>query len=140
MTNPGHALHHSLMMLKSAGFNLRSLAHNFELTFKDNRHFMARQLYSDIYCAIQSWAPAVVTYSCSYLSFLFYSFLINCCMVPAAAVSMGLKSIWFYSLNDIACLIDDSVVISFYCRLTHGDLIDIIIILLFSGIFIWVLF
>jgi len=43
-------LHHALPKEKSTVYNLRSRAHNFELPWKDTRNFLARQLYSNIYC------------------------------------------------------------------------------------------
>ena len=48
-SNPGHVLSHFLAKAKSTGYNLRPRAHVYELPKKDNRNFMSRILYSDIY-------------------------------------------------------------------------------------------
>src|SRR6218665_4022753 len=50
VTNLSHVLHHALPKEKSTVYNLRPRAHNFELPWKDTRNFLARQLYSNIYC------------------------------------------------------------------------------------------
>src|SRR6218665_3353279 len=52
VTNPGYALHHSETLPSEDKVHwVQSRAHNFELPWKDTRNFLARQLYSDIYCA-----------------------------------------------------------------------------------------
>src|SRR6218665_2959954 len=48
-SNPGHVLSRFLPRVKSTGYNLRPRAHAYELPKKDNRNFMSRVLYSDIY-------------------------------------------------------------------------------------------
>lgn len=48
-SNPGHVLSRFLPRVKSTGYNLRPRAHVYELPKKDNRNFMSRVLYSDIY-------------------------------------------------------------------------------------------
>lgn len=55
VTIPGHAPHHSLPRVKSTRYNvLHPRTHNFEPPLKDNRNFMARQLYANNYWAKQS--------------------------------------------------------------------------------------
>ena len=51
-SNPGHVLSRFLPGFKSTGYNLRPRAHVYELPKKDNRNFMSRVLYSDIYLLI----------------------------------------------------------------------------------------
>src|SRR6218665_1501785 len=48
-SNPGHVPSRFLPRVKSTGYNLRPRAHVYELPKKDNRNFMSRVLYSDIY-------------------------------------------------------------------------------------------
>src|SRR6218665_1057993 len=48
-SNPGHVLSRFLPRVKSTGYNLRPRAHVYDLPKKDNRNFMFRVLYSDIY-------------------------------------------------------------------------------------------
>jgi len=46
--------HNSLPREKSTVYNLRPRVHNFELPWKDTLNFLARQLFTNIYCPKQS--------------------------------------------------------------------------------------
>jgi len=47
--NPDHVLHKLLPDVRRVNYNLRSRAHGFELPLKDDRNFISRLLYKDIY-------------------------------------------------------------------------------------------
>jgi len=48
-TNPNHVLSSQLPRLKQHQYNLRSRVHNFSLPPKDDRNFVSRSLYRNIY-------------------------------------------------------------------------------------------
>jgi|SRR6218665_4194796 len=49
ITNPGHVLYRHLPKVKTTGYNLCTGAHAFELPEKDDRNFISRLLFPNIY-------------------------------------------------------------------------------------------
>jgi hypothetical protein len=49
VANPNHVLHPLLPLKKNQPYNLRSRTHNFILPEKDDRNFLSRMLYTNIY-------------------------------------------------------------------------------------------
>ena len=47
--NPNHVLHYLLPAKRDVGYSLRQRAHDFSLPRKDNRNFLNRKLFKDIY-------------------------------------------------------------------------------------------
>ena len=49
ITDPGHVLHKHLPEARQINYNLRHRAHWFRLPLKDDRNFIPRLLFKDLY-------------------------------------------------------------------------------------------